>query len=227
MSRTVSRNRRSAKKAGTAFETAVCEYLRWALDDQRIQRLRLHGAKDIGDIGNVYWHGELITIECKNTSRKNYGKHLREALTEAGNADSRFAFVVQKIPGIGIGTRESMGKQLVYADRETVVNMVAISETGWVRTATMPPIKPVDEEIVWRPFHQQFRGVNPMWVTLREFALILNDFLPLGPDDTETTSEPTEKEPANVQQEEAYEDIAGKCHRLLARSGSMPVEGEK
>ena len=25
---------------------------------------------------------------------------------------------------------------------------------------------------------------------------------------------------------EAYEDIAGKCHRLLIRSGSMPVEGE-
>lgn len=27
-------------------------------------------------------------------------------------------------------------------------------------------------------------------------------------------------------QVEAYEDIAGKCHRLLVRSGSMPVEGE-
>ena len=26
-------------------------------------------------------------------------------------------------------------------------------------------------------------------------------------------------------QVEAYEDIAGKCHRLLVRSGSMPVEG--
>ena len=177
------RNRKSAKKAGAAFETAVCDYLRWALDDPRIQRLRLHGAKDIGDIGNVYWHGELVTIECKNTSRTNYGKHLREALTEAGNADSRFAFVVQKIPGIGIDNRENIGKQLVYADRKTAVNMAVISGCmAGERTATMPPIKPVDEEIVWRPFHQQFRGVNPMWVTLREFALILNDFLPLGPD---------------------------------------------
>lgn len=179
------RNRRSAKKAGTAFETAVCDYLRWALDDPRIQRLRLHGAKDIGDIGNVYWHGELITVECKNTKRTNYGKHLREALTEAGNADSRVAFVVQKIPGIGIGTRENVGKQLVYADRKTVVNMVAISECmASERTATMPPIATVDDEVVWRPFHQQFHGVNPMWLTLRGLALILNDFLPLGPDMT-------------------------------------------
>lgn len=27
-------------------------------------------------------------------------------------------------------------------------------------------------------------------------------------------------------QVKAYEDIAGKCHRLLIRSGSIPVEGE-
>ena len=27
-------------------------------------------------------------------------------------------------------------------------------------------------------------------------------------------------------QVKAYEDIAGKCHRLLVRSGSMPVEGK-
>lgn len=179
------RNRKSAKKAGTTFETAVCKYLRWGLDDPRIQRLRLQGAKDIGDIGNVYWHGELVTIECKNTSRTNYGKHLREALTEAGNADSQLAFVVQKIPGIGIDNRENIGKQLVYADRKTVVRMVAaLNAMALVRTATMPPIETVGEQIAWCPFPQQFRGVNPLWTTLREFALILNDFLPLGPDMT-------------------------------------------
>lgn len=172
------RNRKSAKKAGAAFETAVCEYLRWALDDPRIQRLRLHGAKDLGDIGNVYWHGELVTIECKNTSRTNYGKHLREALTEAGNADSRFAFVVQKIPGIGIDSRENMGKQLVYADFTTLWQVKQIAEACvWEQT-----FKP--ELVIWREFPQQFRGVRPMFATLREFALILNDSLPLGPDTT-------------------------------------------
>lgn len=172
------RNRKSAKKAGATFETAVCEYLRWALDDPRIQRLRLHGAKDLGDIGNVYWHGELVTIECKNTSRTNYGKHLREALTEAGNADSRFAFVVQKIPGIGIGTRENVGKQLVYADFPTILHVSQIVQArGWEQ-----PFKP--EPVVWRALPQQFRGVMPMFATLRELALILNDFLPLGPDTT-------------------------------------------
>lgn len=179
------RNRRSAKKAGAAFETAVCDYLRWALDDPRIQRLRLHGAKDIGDIGNVYWHGELVTIECKNTSRTNYGKHLREALTEAGNADSRLAFVVQKIPGVGMNTRENMGKQLVYADRSTVLGMVAINECSPVPAAAPTETRiPSPEPVVWHPFDQQFRGVKPVFATLRELALILNDFLPLGPDTT-------------------------------------------
>lgn len=172
------RNRKSAKKAGAAFETAVCEYLRWALDDPRIQRLRLHGAKDLGDIGNVYWHGELVTIECKNTSRTNYGKHLREALTEAGNADSQFAFVVQKIPGIGIGTRENIGKQLVYADFPTILHVSQIVQArGWGQSFTPEPV-------VWRALPQQFRRVMPMFATLRELALILNDFQPLGPDTT-------------------------------------------
>jgi len=180
------RNRQSAKKAGAAFETAVCKYLRWALDDPRIQRLRLHGAKDIGDIGNVYWHGELITIECKTTKRTNYGKHLREALTEAGNADSRFAFVVQKIPGIGIDSMENIGKQLVYTDRRTLANMIAMNDFRYIPATTPPETRiPSSEPVVWRPFNQrQFGGVEPLRATLRELALILNDFLPLGPDMT-------------------------------------------
>ena len=44
------RSRKTAKDNGTRMETAVESYLQWALDDPRIQRLRLHGSKDVGDI---------------------------------------------------------------------------------------------------------------------------------------------------------------------------------
>ncbi len=57
------RSRRTAKGNGTRMESAVESYLQWALDDLRIQRLRLHGSKDIGDIGNVFFHGRPVCIE--------------------------------------------------------------------------------------------------------------------------------------------------------------------
>lgn len=55
----------------------------------RIQRLRLHGNKDIGDIGNVYWHGQPVCIEVKWTQTMDAPQHMREAVKEAGNMDSR------------------------------------------------------------------------------------------------------------------------------------------
>ena len=48
------RSRRTAKDNGTRMESAVESYLQWALGDLRIQRLRLHGSKDVGDIVEGY-----------------------------------------------------------------------------------------------------------------------------------------------------------------------------
>lgn len=107
------RNRKSARKAGTAMETAVRDYLAWALDDDRIQRLRLHGSKDLGDIGNVYYEGKPICVECKNTVKADTAGQLREAQTEAGNMDALCGVVVRKRKGIGINDREHTGEQLV------------------------------------------------------------------------------------------------------------------
>ncbi|KAB8291523.1 hypothetical protein [Bifidobacterium apri] len=181
MSRTVSRNRRSAKKAGTALETKVCDYLRWGLDDPRIQRLRLHGAKDLGDIGNVYFQGQLVTIECKNTKRKAYAEHMREAETEAGNADSELWFVIQKLPGVGIATRESVGRQLVYTDR-SVINRMASMLSSFEGDAYDMALR---HRLIhlWRGFTVRggATGSHPVSTTLENLALILNDFLPLGP----------------------------------------------
>lgn len=109
----MARNRKTAKDAGTRFETAVEAYLQWALQDRRIQRLRLHGAKDTGDIGNIYFEGKPVVIECKDTSKENTAQHLAEAATEAGNADALLGVVVQKRRGIGIDSPEKTGQQLV------------------------------------------------------------------------------------------------------------------
>jgi hypothetical protein len=116
----MSRNRRSAKTAGTRFETAVRDYLAWALQDERIMRPRLHGSKDMGDIANVCFMGQKVCIECKNTAAKAYKQHLREAAIEAGNLDAPFYFVVQKVPGIGIRSIASIGGQLAYTTPEVI-----------------------------------------------------------------------------------------------------------
>lgn len=123
------------KKKGTAFESAVRDYLRWALDDRRIERRTLTGAKDQGDIAGLRLDGRDVVVECKATARLDLPEHIREAETEAGNADATFWAVTQKRPGIGLASRESVGRQLVY-------------------------------------------------MTLEQYALLLNHGQPLGPDST-------------------------------------------
>jgi len=107
------RNRKSAKKAGASFETAIANYLAWALDDERVERRHLSGVQDRGDITGVMLDGQRVVIECKNTSRMNVSEHLREAELERGNDDATYGVVVQKRHGIGITTRETVGQQLV------------------------------------------------------------------------------------------------------------------
>lgn len=115
----MTRNRRSAKTAGQRMESAVESYLQWALQDERIMRLRLYGSRDVGDIGNVMLRGTPACIEVKNTTVMDIAGHLHEAEVEAGNMDSPFPIVVQKRRGIGIDTREGTGRQLVLMTLET------------------------------------------------------------------------------------------------------------
>jgi hypothetical protein len=82
------RNRASAKKAGTAFETMVAEYLAMKLADIRIERRAKTGAKDRGDIAGVLTvAGGAVCIECKNTSRDNLPQWIKEAEIERKNDD--------------------------------------------------------------------------------------------------------------------------------------------
>ena len=57
------------------METAVEHYLQWALNDQRIIRRRLHGSNDLGDIANIFFHGQPVCVEVKNTKLLDATKH--------------------------------------------------------------------------------------------------------------------------------------------------------
>lgn len=82
----MTRSRASAKKAGTAWETAIVRYLcgeGWTLAERRART----GALDQGDITGI----PGVCIEAKNTNRITLGQFLDEAETEAANANADIA----------------------------------------------------------------------------------------------------------------------------------------
>ena len=95
----MSRNRASAKKAGTAFETAIAKYLAAHVDD-RIERRTRNGACDRGDIGGLRAMGNRVVVECKNyAGRYQIGAWLTEAETERLNDDAAAGLAVAKRRG--------------------------------------------------------------------------------------------------------------------------------
>lgn len=91
----MSRNRASAKKAGTAFETLIATCLAELVDD-RIERRTKTGSKDRGDIGGVRHMGGRVVIECKNVASMSLGTWVTEAEIERGNDDAIAGLVVHK-----------------------------------------------------------------------------------------------------------------------------------
>ncbi|OXM99907.1 hypothetical protein [Bifidobacterium vansinderenii] len=98
----MTRSRASAKQAGRQLEHQMELWLQWAFQDERIKRSRLHGAKDIGDIVNLYYAGDKVTIECKNTANsrtgtpRNVWAEFQEAMIEADNNDSPWPVLIKK-----------------------------------------------------------------------------------------------------------------------------------
>ena len=96
----VTRNRKSAKDAGTRFAQSIAEHLAATLDDDRIETRAKHGAKDRGDIAGVRHRGARLVIECKE-----YGGRLlppawtAEAEVERGNDDALAGVVIAKRRG--------------------------------------------------------------------------------------------------------------------------------
>ena len=95
----MTRNRQSAKAAGSAAERAVADYLARQLDDDTIDRRVKSGAKDRGDIGGVRVHGQRMVIEVKNCAKTSLSAWVAEAHTEAGNDDALVGAVVHKRVG--------------------------------------------------------------------------------------------------------------------------------
>ena len=96
----MSRNRSTAKKAGSSFERLVADYLKHELNDDRIDRQVKTGNKDKGDIAGVRTiRGGRVVIECKSVSRDNLPLWIREAEIERGNDDAVVGVVAHKRHG--------------------------------------------------------------------------------------------------------------------------------
>lgn len=113
----MSRTRRSARSAGTRFETLVVGYLAGHVDD-RIERRARTGAKDRGDVSGLRHMGVRVVVECKDRARLELGRWLTEAETERGNDDAVAGLVVHKRHG-----KADPGAQLVTL---TLADLVAL-----------------------------------------------------------------------------------------------------
>lgn len=96
----MSRNRRSAKAAGSKFERDIANILAEKIDD-RIDRRVKTGAKDKGDIAGIRHHGRRIVVECKNTAKISLGTWISEAHEEAVNDDALCGVIAHKRHGKG------------------------------------------------------------------------------------------------------------------------------
>jgi hypothetical protein len=95
----VPRSRQSAKQAGTRFESSIAEYLRQHLDD-RIERRRLSGANDRGDLSGIRVLGQRVVAELKDYGgRMLPGPWINEVEVERGNDDAGFGVVIVKRRG--------------------------------------------------------------------------------------------------------------------------------
>jgi len=120
------RSRRSAREAGTRFETALAGYLAERLMDDRIVRRARTGAADRGDISGVHVWGQRLVIEAKNYGgRLALPEWLAEAEVEAGNDDALLGVVVAKRRGVA-----DPGAQYVITTVDGLVSLLTGQTKG-------------------------------------------------------------------------------------------------
>lgn len=98
--------RTKPKALGTEWETAVVNYTKAQLGDERIERRALHGARDMGDIHGLFAHGYEGIIECKrdrDMGASALAEYQRQTTDERENADADFALLVVKNFNHGTG----------------------------------------------------------------------------------------------------------------------------
>lgn len=112
------------KQKGTAFESAIVEYLQDKLCDENIERRALNGTLDRGDISGVTFCGLRMVLECKNEARMRLAEYVREAETEAKNDGAFYYAVIHKKRGVGISTLQTVGQQYVTMPLYVLKNMI-------------------------------------------------------------------------------------------------------
>ena len=121
----MTRTRASAKAAGTNFETLIATYLATHVDD-RIERRRLTGANDRGDLTGFRYGGQRVVVECKDYGgRYLVGTWLAKAETERRNDDAGVGLVVAKRRG----TRKP-GEQVVFMTLADLVSLITGARPG-------------------------------------------------------------------------------------------------
>lgn len=100
----MTRNRQSAKKAGTDFENLIADGLAEALGDRNIRRAPRWGSKDKGDIVNVRIDGHDLVIQTKCVARMSLPSAVAQAKVQAQNANALCGLVIHK----RVGTRNPM-----------------------------------------------------------------------------------------------------------------------
>ncbi|RIY26665.1 hypothetical protein CJI52_05850 [Bifidobacteriaceae bacterium WP022] len=121
------------KQKGTAFESAIVEYLQNQLCDDTIERRALNGTCDRGDISGVTFCGSRMVLECKNENRMRLAEYMREAETEAANDNARYYAVIHKKRGTGISTAQTIGQQYVTMPLHIFASI--IEKSGWYKEA--------------------------------------------------------------------------------------------
>ncbi|KMT46799.1 hypothetical protein AC069_03580 [Gardnerella vaginalis] len=112
------------KQKGTAFESAIVEYLKYKLCDETIERRALNGTCDRGDISGVTFCGHRMVLECKNEARMRLADYVREAETEAANDSAFYYAVIHKKHGTGISTLQTVGQQYVTMPLHMLESMI-------------------------------------------------------------------------------------------------------
>jgi len=123
----MTRNRASAKAAGSWLERAVADHIAEQLGDDGIDRQVKTGRYDKGDIRGVKsLSGDRLVIECKEYGGQIHaGPWMKEAHIEAGNADAAAAFVVAK----RLGTRDP-GEQWVITTVDDLLVLLGADSRG-------------------------------------------------------------------------------------------------
>lgn len=119
------------KQKGTAFESAIVEYLQNTLCDITIERRALNGTADRGDISGVTFCGHRMVLECKNENRMRLAEYIREAEKEATNDGAHYYAVIHKKRGTGISTPQTVGQQYVTMPLRLFTQI--LKESGWWR----------------------------------------------------------------------------------------------